>query len=186
MFGPTDPCGAKASEAFAALGAVDAVIFDLRDNGGGVPDMVTYVESYLFATRTHMTDLYTRDDDTTTPTWTNPDVPGAKLATQPVYVLTAARTFSAAEAFAYDLQSAKRATIVGEVTGGGAHPSRTIALDDHFTIQVPFARTINPVTKTDWEGTGVRPDVEVAAGQALDEAKRLAAAELAKRRGGRR
>ena len=180
MFGRVDVCGAKASEAFAALGDVDAMIFDLRGNGGGWPEMVTYVESYLFAKRTHIYDMYDRGDSKLTPTWTNPDVPGKKVATQPVYVLTAARTFSAAEAFAYDLQSAKRATIVGEVTGGGAHPTHPVPLDDHFVLMVPSARPINAVTKTDWEGAGVQPDVKVPADQALDKAKQLAAEQLAK------
>lgn len=178
VFAPVDVCGTTATAAFAALGDVDAVIFDLRGNGGGWPEMVTYVESYLFAKRTHIYDMYTRDDNKTTPTWTNPGVPGKKLATQPVYVLTSARTFSGAEAFAYDLQNAKRATIVGEVTGGGAHPTHPVPLDDHFVIMVPSARTINVVTKTDWEGTGVQPDVKVPADQALDKAKELAAAKL--------
>ncbi|MEO8844845.1 MAG: S41 family peptidase [Kofleriaceae bacterium] len=88
------------------------------------------------------------EDNKTTPWWTNPDLPGKKLATQPVYVLTSARTFSGGEAFPYELQSAKRATIVGEVTGGGTHPSRPVPLDDHFTMNVPFAR----------EMYGQRPD----------------------------
>jgi hypothetical protein len=179
-FEPVDWCGTKASEAFAQVGDVDAMIFDLRGCPGGAPDMVTYVESYLFAKRTHIYDMYTRDDDKTTPVWTNPDVPGKKLATQPVYVLTASRTFSAAEAFAYDLQSTKRATIVGEVTGGGAHPTHAVPLDAHFVLMVPSARTINAVTKTDWEGTGVQPDVKVPADQALETAKQLAADALAK------
>jgi hypothetical protein len=174
-FEPVEWCGTKAAQAFAALGDVDAVIFDLRGNGGGAPDMVTYVESYLFAKRTHLYDMYTREDNKLTPNWTNPDVPGKKLATQPVYVLTAARTFSAAEAFAYDLQTTKRATIVGEVTGGGAHPTHPVPLDDHFVLMVPSARAINVVTKTDWEGTGVQPDVKVPADQALDKARQLAA-----------
>ncbi|MEO8700050.1 MAG: S41 family peptidase [Kofleriaceae bacterium] len=185
MFGRVDVCGAKATEAFAALGDVDAIIFDLRDNGGGWPQMVTYVESYLFAKRTHIYDMYDRQDNKTTPGWTNADVPGKKLATQPVYVLTAARTFSAAEAFAYDLQSAKRATIEGEVTGGGAHPTHPVPLDAHFVLMVPSARPINVVTKTDWEGTGVQPDVKVPADQALDKAKQLAADKLAKLRAAR-
>jgi retinol-binding protein 3 len=180
VFGPVEICGAKATEAFAALGDVDAVIFDLRDNGGGNTNMVTYVESYLFAKRTHLDDIYVRERNRTEPDWTNPDVPGKKLATQPVYILTAARTFSGAEAFSYDLQNAKRATIVGEVTGGGAHPSRQKPLDDHFMINVPSSRSINPVTKTDWEGTGVQPDVKVPAADALEKAKRLAADKLAK------
>ena len=180
MFGRLDVCGPKATEAFAALGDVDAMIFDLRDNGGGRPEMITYVESYLFAKRTHIYDMYDRTDNKATSIWTNPDVPGKKLATQPVYVLTAARTFSGAEAFAYDLQSVKRATIVGEVTGGGAHPTHPVPLDAHFVLMVPSARPINVVTKTDWEGRGVQPDVKVPADQALDKAKQLAAARLAK------
>ncbi|HEY4242582.1 MAG TPA: S41 family peptidase [Kofleriaceae bacterium] len=186
MFGRVDVCGAKATEAFAALGEVDAMIFDVRDNGGGWPQMVTYVESYLFAKRTHIYDMYDRGDDKTTPTWTNPDVPGKKLPTQPVYVLTAARTFSGAEAFAYDLQSAKRATIVGEATGGGAHPTHPVPLDDHFVLMVPSSRPINAVTKSDWEGAGVQPDVKVPADQALDTAKQLASDKLAKLRAPRK
>lgn len=185
-FEPVQWCGAKATDAFATLKDVDALIFDLRGSGGGVPEMVTYVESYLFAKRTHLYDMYTREDNKLTPNWTNPDVPGAKLVTQPVYVLTSARTFSGAEAFAYDLQTMKRATIIGETTGGGAHPTHPVPLDDHFVLMVPSARAINVVTKTDWEGTGVHPDVNVPADQALDKAKQLAADELAKRRAARR
>ena len=180
MFGQVDVCGPKATEAFAALGDVDAVIFDLRDNGGGQPEMVSYVASYLFAKRTHLNDIYERKDNKTTQYWTKPDVPGKKLATQPVYVLTSARTFSGAEEFCYDLQNTQRATIVGEVTGGGAHPTKGQRLDDHFSIGVPFARAINPVTKTDWEGKGIQPEVKVPADQALDKAKQLAADKLAK------
>jgi hypothetical protein len=180
MFGPVDVCGPKATEAFAAVADVDALIFDLRENGGGQPEMVAYVVSYLFAKRTHINDIYERKDNKTTQYWTKPDVPGKKLATQPVYVLTSARTFSGAEEFCYDLQNTKRATIVGEVTGGGAHPTTGKRLDDHFMIGVPFARAINPVTKTDWEGKGIQPEVKVPADEALEKAKQLAAEKLAK------
>ena len=91
-----------------------------------------------------------------------------------MYVLTSNRTFSAAEEFTYNLQSQKRATIVGETTGGGAHPTRGFRVSDHFGVGVPFARSINPVTKTNWEGTGVKPDVAVPADQALLTAHLLA------------
>ena len=96
-----------------------------------------------------------------------------------MYVLTSPRTFSGAEEFSYDLQSLKRATIVGEVTGGGAHPVRGLRIDDRFIIGVPFAKAINPLTKTNWEGTGVKPDVAVAASDALTTAQRLASEKLA-------
>ena len=98
----------------------------------------------------------------------------------PVYVLTAKRTFSGAEELTYDLKYLKRATIVGEHTGGGAHPTAGFRVDDHFLIGVPYARPVNPITKTDWEGTGVAPDVDVPADQALDVAKKLAAKALRK------
>jgi len=180
MFGPVDICGPKATAALDSLGAVDALIFDLRHNGGGQPEMVAFVESYLFAKRTHLNDIYERKANKTTEFWTKSDVPGKKLVTQPVFVLTSANTFSAAEDFCYGLQNTKRATIVGEVTGGGAHPTMGKRLDDHFTIGVPFARSISPVTKTDWEGTGIQPDVKVAADQALETAKKLAVEKLEK------
>jgi len=179
MFADAEICGPKATAAFGALGAVDAVIIDLRDNGGGQPEMVAFVSSYLFAKRTHLNDIYARKENKTTQYWTKPEAPGTKLAKQPVFVLTSKRTFSGAEEFAYNLKNLKRATLVGETTGGGAHPTMGARLDEHFMIGVPFARAINPITKTNWEGTGVAPDVAVAADQALDTAKKLAAERLA-------
>jgi C-terminal processing protease CtpA/Prc len=100
--------------------------------------------------------------------------------------LTSKRTFSGAEEFCYDLKNLKRATIVGETTGGGAHPTAGKRLDAHFMIGVPFARAISPVTKKDWEGTGVAPDVKVSADQALDTAKKLAAERIEKDKKGRK
>jgi retinol-binding protein 3 len=186
FFGDVEICGPKATAAFAAIGDVDALIVDMRENGGGHPAMVAFVSSYLFAKRTHLNDIYDRAKDKTTEHWTNPDVPGAKLAEQPVYVLTSNRTFSGAEEFSYNLKNLKRATIVGETTGGGAHPTTMARVDDHFLVGVPFARAINPITKTNWEGTGVEPDVKVTADQALDTAKTLAAEKLAKQRSRKR
>jgi C-terminal processing protease CtpA/Prc len=101
-------------------------------------------------------------------------VPGKKFTGKAVYVLTSGRTFSAAEEFSYDLKSLKRATLLGETTGGGAHTTAPHRVDGHFFIRVPFGRFINPITKTAWEGTGVEPDIKVPAGDALDEALRRA------------
>lgn len=182
MFGDPEVCGPTATAALRSLGKVDALIFDLRDNGGGQPEMVAFVASYLFGKRTHLNDIYSRKDNKTTPYWTDPKLPGPRFVKQPVYVLTSRRTFSGAEEFSYDLQTLERATIVGETTGGGAHPTMPQRLDTHFLIGVPFARAINPITKRNWEGTGVIPDVQVAADQALDTARKLAAERLAKRK----
>lgn len=176
MFASPDICGPTASAAMNFLGSVDAIIIDLRENGGGDPKMVAYITSYLFDEKTHLNDLYHRKDDRTEEFWTNPDVPGKRLGSKPpVFVLTAKRTFSGAEEFTYNLKNLKRATIIGETTGGGAHPVSGQRIDDHFMIGVPFARAINPISKTNWEGTGVEPDVKVAAADALETAKKLAA-----------
>jgi hypothetical protein len=181
--GPAD-CGPMAEAAMAFLGNSDALIFDLRDNHGGDPAMVALVCSYLFAGPTHLNDLFDRSANTTRQSWTVPYVSGKRLPTVPVYVLTSAQTFSGAEEFSYDLQSLKRATIVGEATGGGAHLVRPERVDDRFVVVMPFARAINPITKTDWEGIGVQPDVKVAAADALATAQKLAAEKLAASRQG--
>ncbi|HYL77770.1 MAG TPA: S41 family peptidase [Bryobacteraceae bacterium] len=179
-FADPDICGPTASAAMNFLAHVDALIVDLRENGGGDPKMVAYISSYLFAERTHLNDLYNRKEDKTEEFWTSPDVPGTKLAGKPVFVLTAKRTFSGAEEFTYNLKNLKRATIIGETTGGGAHPVSGHRIDDHFIIGVPFARAINPISKTNWEGTGVEPDVKVPAGEALEVAKKMAAEQIKK------
>lgn len=167
-------CGPTATAALNFLGGVDALIIDLRDNGGGDPRMVTFVTSYLFNEPTHLNDLYNRKEDSTTQYWTLPYVPGKRLGGKPVFVLTSNRTFSGGEEFTYNLKMLKRATIIGETTGGGAHPVAGHRIDDHFIIGVPFARAVNPVSKTNWEGTGVEPDVKVPAAEALDTAKKMA------------
>jgi len=171
-------CGDTATAAMNFLGNVDAIIFDLRDNGGGDPKMIAYISTYLFAETTHLNDLYLRKENKTTEYWTLPNVPGKRLAGKPVFVLTSKRTFSGAEEFSYNLKNLKRATIIGEITGGGAHPVSGHRIDDHFMIGVPFARAVNPISKTNWEGTGVEPDVKVPAGEALDVAKKIAAEQI--------
>ena len=160
------------------LGNTDAIIFDLRDNGGGVSRMVALISTYLFSEPTHLNDVYNPREDSTTQYWTLPYVPGKRLVGKPVFVLTSKRTFSGAEEFAYNLKNLKRATIVGETTGGGAHLVSGHRLDDHFMIGVPVAKAVNPISKTNWEGSGVEPDVKVPAEKALDVAEKMAAEKI--------
>jgi retinol-binding protein 3 len=123
---------------------------------------------------THLTDFYNRPENTTRQVWSYPVSGGAKFADMDLYILTSHRTFSGSEALAYDMQALKRATIGGETIGGGAHGTTIYRITDHFGASIPFCREINPVTKTDWEGTGVKPDVAVSADQALLTAHLLA------------
>jgi hypothetical protein len=165
----------EASEpAVAAMNFVagtDALIFDLRQNGGGSPAMIGLISSYLFDDVVHLNDFYVRETDLRRQFWTSPHVQGRRYGRdKPVYVLTSNRTFSAAEEFTYNLKHLKRATIVGETTGGGAHPGGVRRINDRFGIWVPNGRAINPVTKTNWEGTGIEPHIAVETAQALRSA----------------
>lgn len=168
-------CGRTAAAAMSFLANTDAVIFDLRDNGGGDPRMVALMCSYLFDKPVHLNDFFDRVGNSTTEYWTPRYVPGIRLGPKPAYVLTSAHTFSGAEEFAYDLRNLKRVTVVGEATGGGAHVVSGQPAGQHFIIYVPHGRSISPVTRTDWEGTGVKPDVAVGAENALRTAEMMAA-----------
>ncbi|CAN5522663.1 S41 family peptidase [soil metagenome] len=160
--------------AMAMMANTDALIFDLRQNGGGDPAMVALICSYLFGDKkVHLNDLYFRQGNKTDEFWTNPAVPGKKYD-KDVYILTSSRTFSGAEEFSNNLKVLKRATIVGETTGGGANPGGTIRLTEHFGVFLPTGRAINPITKTNWEGTGVEPDVKVPKELALKTAYLMA------------
>src|SRR5262249_23014267 len=115
-----------------------------------------------------------RKENNTHQWWTLPHLPGKRYLDKDVYVLTSQRTFSAAEEFTYNLKNLKRATIIGETTGGGAHPVGPYRINDHFAVIVPSARAINPVSKTNWEGVGVKPEVETPADLALKTAHLMA------------
>jgi C-terminal processing protease CtpA/Prc len=122
-----------------------------------------------------LNDIYDRHENTTQEFWTSSPISDNTLADKPAYVLTSVNTFSGAEEFSNDLKNLKRATLVGETTAGGAHLVQERRIDEHFSIGVPFGRPINPISKTDWEGTGVEPDVKVNATIALETAQKMAA-----------
>jgi retinol-binding protein 3 len=163
------------------LANCDAIMIDLRKNGGGDPTQIQFISSYFFSEPTHLNDIYTRSKNVTEHFWTLPYVPGTKLEKADLYVLTSKYTFSGAEEFSYNMKNLKRATLIGETTGGGAHPTDQEIVQEKFVLDVPSARAINPVTKTNWEGTGVTPDITVPASEAFDRAYILALEKLAQR-----
>lgn len=161
------PCKA----AFEFLADTDALIIDLRQNGGGSPDGVRHICSYLFDEKpVHLNDLYFRGSAKPQEFWTLKKVPGKRYIGKAVYVLVSKRTGSGAEEFTYNLKNLKRATILGENTWGGANPGGVVRLNDHFAVFVPVGRAVNPITKTNWEGTGVDPDIRIDPADALKQA----------------
>jgi hypothetical protein len=168
--------------AMSFLEDTDAFILDLRRNGGGDPECVQLVCSYFFEAdkSVHLNSIYNRPKDETKEYWTLPELEGERYTDKPVYVLTSKRTGSAAEECSYNLKHLDRATIVGSSTWGGANPGGTFRLNDHINVFIPTGRAINPITKTNWEGVGVIPDVVVDPSEALVKAQQLALAELIK------
>lgn len=161
--------------AMAFVSNTDALILDIRKNGGGEPAMVAFISSYFFGPKpVHLNDIFWRPTNKTTQWWTKRSIPGHRYLNKEIYVLTSNKTFSAAEEFAYNLKNLKRATIVGEQTGGGAHPGGAARINDHFAVWVPKGRAINPITKTNWEGVGVTPDMVTEEANALEVAHKSA------------
>ncbi|WP_076422471.1 S41 family peptidase [Pontibacter lucknowensis] len=161
--------------AMAFVANTDAVILDLRYNGGGHPEMVQLVMSYFFDEKPiHYNSIYDRPRNTTKEYHTLAEVDGKRMPKTDLYVLTSSSTFSAAEELTYNLQSLKRATIVGETTAGGAHPVQPFIVNDQLVLDIPVARSVNAITQTNWEGTGVEPDIKTEADKALLQAQELA------------
>ena len=169
-FGPPEFVGAAYSNAVSLLSGSDALIIDLRRNNGGKPESVAFLMSHFFPEGDvrHLNDIYDRPSNTTQQFWTDPAV-GPRF-TGPVYVLTSRRTFSGGEDCAYDFQVQKRGTLVGEATGGGANPVTPVSLGHGLVLFNPAGRPINPVTKTNWEHVGVKPDMAVPAEDAFKTA----------------
>lgn len=169
-----------AASAMRLLSATDALIIDVRGNGGGDNSLVALYLGWLLPERTHVLDTLWKGrpkEQLHTPA----SPPAGRYGDKEVYVLTDGDTFSAAETLAYDLQARKRARVVGETTHGGANPGVALPVDEHFVVGVPMGQTVHAVTKTSWEGVGVKPDVAVPAADALRTAHVAALTALAKR-----
>lgn len=171
VFPPVEMGGDTIAAAMQVIANMDALIIDLRRNGGG-SGTSTLVMSYLFDDEPRpLSGVYDRPTDTLRHNQTLSYVPGKRFGPhKPVYVLTSARTFSAAESVAYDLQALGRAVVVGEVTGGGAHPFAYVPIHPHFVLWSVTAKSVNPITGGNWQGVGVQPDVSSSAEDALQVA----------------
>jgi hypothetical protein len=167
--------GGETAAAMNFVSNTHALIIDLRNCNGGVPEMVALLSTYLFeGAPVRLNDIYERSTNRTQQFWTLPYVPGKRYAGKDVYILTSGRTASAAEEFAYNLQQLRRATVVGAVSAGAANPGGTVRINEHFQVFVPTGRAVNPVTGTNWEGVGVKPDVAVPEEEALTRAQVIA------------
>jgi len=171
IFAPISLGGETAVAAMNFLANCDALIFDLRNNGGGDPFMVQLIESYLFEGEPkHLLTLYDRPNNKNQQIWTLSHIPGRRLPKVPIYILTSKRTFSGGEDFAYTLKHNSRATIVGEPSSGGAHTIDFMVIHEGFIIALPTGYATHPVTGGNWEGNGVEPDILVPEEEALETA----------------
>lgn len=166
--------GPTAVAALNFLANTDALIIDLTENGGGSPSLIQLITTYFFEYSEHINSFYIREGDKMEQFWTLTYVPGERLLETDLYILTSAYTFSGAEEFTYNLKNMKRATIVGETTGGGAHPVSGHIINDNFIIRIPFGKAVNPITNINWEGTGIDPNIKTTKDNALETAYMLA------------
>ncbi|WP_166919559.1 S41 family peptidase [Flavobacterium poyangense] len=155
------------------LANTDAIIIDLSTNGGGSPKTVQYLCSYFLESPLLLNTLYFRKDKFTEEFWVK-DVNGKKRPDVPLFIITGTRTFSGAEEFSYNMQTQKRATLVGEITGGGANPGDIFEINSLLEIFIPTGTAINPITKTNWEGTGVIPEYKTTKDMAYNKTIELA------------
>lgn len=162
VFGPLRDCADTLIAAMNYVKNTNALIIDLRDCRGSLDEnTIPFIFSYFFKDPVHIDDFYTRETHTTKQFWTYGYVPGVLYLDKPIYVLTSGKTFSGGEAFAYHLQQLKRGVIIGEVTRGGANLSELQKINSNFSITVPYAKSISPVSQTNWENIGIKPDIEV-------------------------
>lgn len=168
MFADTKYAEDAATSAMNFLSNTNAIIIDLRTNGGGVPNMVQLLASYFCQeSPVLLSNFYERKTDTKTQLYTLAQVNGKRQNNKSLYILTSKNTFSAAEAFAYSLKHLDKAIIVGEVTKGGANRTKRINLNDDFTISIPYIKSTHPITKSNWEGKGIQPNIKTNQKEAL-------------------
>lgn len=169
---PDEPARLAADAALALVTSADAVIIDLRNNAGGSPNMVGYLVSAFTTPDANIYNTFQQRDATESE---RPKQSYSKPRLDvPLYILISGRTASAAESTAYTLQAAKRAVIVGEVSAGAANPGGELPVGDGFNVFISTSTAINPVTGTNWEGVGVKPDVPINPDEALERAEILA------------
>lgn len=166
-FAPARLAGDTAAAAMRFLANADAVIIDLRGNRGGYPDLGLLIASYFFERRTHYANVYRRVGDRTEQQWTQGYLPGPRLATQGLFILVGRDSFSGAESLAYNLQALGRATVVGERTDGGATGVDTVDVNERFEVNISDVNFTSPVTGSNWEGGGVKPDIACPFAEAL-------------------
>ena len=172
MFADSEHAAETIAAAMTMVSNTEALIIDLRFSRGGDPDTVALLASYFLDKRTHLSNMLDREGNVSEQMWSSNSVRGKRYGQQrDLYILTSQDTYSAAEDFAYTLKHLKRATIIGATTGGGAHPGDFIRLSPHFEVFIPSERSLNPITKTNWEGKGVIPDIRVLSENALNTAQ---------------
>ncbi|OBX25142.1 peptidase S41-like protein [Gelidibacter algens] len=175
LFGPLDRCADTLVAAMAKVVDTKALILDLRNCRGSLDEnAIPFLCSYFFKESVHLFDFYVRKSNSTKQFWTYSWLPYQKYVDKPIYILTSGRTFSGGEELSYDLQQQNRGIVIGEITKGGANPTEKVLANSNYSVAVPYMQSINPISKTNWDGIGVVPDIQVNSNMALHIAHRSA------------
>lgn len=181
QFADTGRGGETAVAAMNFLANADALIIDLRRNGGGSASMIQLLTGYLLPEQEHLINWYVRAKNETVQSWSQAYVPGRRMPDVPVYILTSRRTFSAAEEFTFDMKNLERATVVGDTTGGGGNTvaSHSFAFEGfQVGMRASYGAATDPRSGEGWEGVGVRPHIAVDSELALETAQRQILSDL--------
>ncbi|HUT79764.1 MAG TPA: S41 family peptidase [Candidatus Bathyarchaeia archaeon] len=178
MFHNSDESFETAIAAMNFLQNTNAIIIDLRDNGGGSPEMVQLLSSYFLEGFSQLNYIKRRYGEAVEQYRSMPYVPGKRLLDTRLFLLTSRNTFSAAEDFIYALKCQKKATIIGEQTKGGGHPVDFIPIQGIFLLMLPTGESYNPICQDNWEEIGIKPDISISAELAFTTAYSEALKEL--------
>lgn len=154
----------------------DALIIDLQDNAGGHVNTAEHISSFFYQENTTL--FFRSLVDETEYIYSAKGNGPKNLQKTPLYILISERTASAAEVITNTFIETKRAKVIGSSSWGGAHACSMVILNDAFALQLPFSKMEGPVTKTNWEAKGIKPDITKAAENIIENVHHLAISDL--------
>ncbi|HVQ10046.1 MAG TPA: S41 family peptidase [Allosphingosinicella sp.] len=175
--GPESAGALETAMRFLAGG--DAVIIDLRRNGGGSPEAVQYLVSHFLPGGRPLVTFHMNGQASPDSLSTLAELPAGRMVGKPLYVLTSGGTASAAEEFTGHVGGYRIGELVGETTAGAGFRNDLVPIPGGFVLSVSVGRAVLASTGRDWEAVGLAPTMPTEVAGALDVAHALALRRLA-------